>query len=163
MESSTFFFCGFHLEKKQKSKGQFPQKVQIYSPTIQHSSCSPVWFYYLVHIHKLSLEILKPRFFSLIFCFCYWWMKILFLKYVFYSSHVKGMWKERLYYFLKVSTFFKCCRFVKNKQTGALLEAKKNNAIFLINQQEIWWQIIYLSRIQEVTFCSYSFIEKLIS
>jgi hypothetical protein len=160
MKSRTFFFCGFYLEKKKVKRTIFPKGSNLFP-----NNTAQLMFTCVVLL--LSSQIItgdpESQVFSLIFCSCYWWMKILFLKYVFYSSHVKGMWKERLYYFLKVSTFFKCCRFVKNKQTGALLEAKKNNAIFLINQQEIWWQIIYLSRIQEVTFCSYSFIEKMIS
>lgn len=42
-----------------KPKGKIPKKVQIYSPTSEPSSGSPVWFYCLVHTHKLALEILK--------------------------------------------------------------------------------------------------------
>lgn len=45
--------------EENKSKGKIPKKVQIYSPTSEPSSGLPVWFYYLVHTHKLALEILK--------------------------------------------------------------------------------------------------------
>ena len=58
-EEQQILLLWFISGEQNKSKGKIPKKVQIYSPTSEPSSGLPVWFYFLVHTHKLALEILK--------------------------------------------------------------------------------------------------------
>lgn len=58
-EEQQILLLWFISGEQNKSKGKIPKKVQIYSPTSEPSSGLPVWFYCLVHTHKLALEILK--------------------------------------------------------------------------------------------------------
>lgn len=58
-EEQQILLLWFVSGEQNKSKGKIPKKVQIYSPISEPSSGLPVWFYSLVHTHRLALEILK--------------------------------------------------------------------------------------------------------
>jgi hypothetical protein len=73
-----------------------------------------MWFYWLVNT-QISTGDLESQFAPANDDQKY------FLKYVFASSQVQGMWKERLEFLLKnfLHTFLKCYPFVKDRQSGA--------------------------------------------
>lgn len=59
LEEQQIPLLWFVSGEENKPRGKIPKEVHIYSSTSKPSSGLPVWFYCLVHTHKLALEILK--------------------------------------------------------------------------------------------------------